>query len=165
MPPLALVLLLGGLILVSFQGALWYGQHHERAERLAASALLSTTLDTVTHQLALVGQQVQPITQVFQAILVKELTHFHTPTVDLLLAKLGPPFTLTEEEEVQLLEALKRREQDMGDQMTESEREAAHILPAVIKRVKREQDSASAMLTLFQTVSIPASLSREEKTP
>jgi hypothetical protein len=163
MSALTLWFLLGSLVLLGAQVTLWQKQRDERAERLAASALLSSTLDTVTHQMALVGQQVLPITVAYQQILVKELTHFHTPDCDRLLAKLGPPFTLTASEEIQLLKALKQREDDMGDEISESERDAAHILPIIIKRIKLEQGEDPTTFTFFQTVSFKAPLSGDEK--
>jgi len=81
---------------------------------------------------------VLPISAIYQAILVKELTHFHTPKMDALLEKLGPPNTLTDEEEQALYAALNERMIDQGDLITDSERGAAKILPEVIRRSRTE---------------------------
>jgi len=98
-----------------------------------------------------------------QRKLVQELTHFHTPTTDKLLAKLEP-FTLTNEEEVELLAAMKDREVDMDKEITDSERDAAHMLPYVIKRVKEEVQTPQADVPkVFQIVSTPAPPPEEEE--
>jgi hypothetical protein len=92
----------------------------------------------VEKQLALVKQSITPISAAFQAILIKELTHFHTPVMDALMVKVGPPYTLTDVEEKELIAALEVRMQEVGSLITESERDAAAMLPMVIKRVKAE---------------------------
>jgi len=89
-------------------------------------------------QLATLGAAVVPISTAFQAILIKELTHFHTPVMDALLVKLGPPYMLTPVEEVELVAALKERAVSMDGLIDEWEREAAEILPAVMRRARRE---------------------------
>jgi hypothetical protein len=105
---------------------------------------LVTRVDVLDKQLALMGQTVAPISTAFQSVLVKELTHFHTPVLDALLVKIGPPSTLTPDEEVEMAKLLKQRTVDMGDQITEQEREAAEILPLIIKRAKAEQAALDA---------------------
>ena len=87
---------------------------------------------------AVLSQSMLPLSAAFQAILVKELTHFHTPVMDALLQKLGPPYTISPAEEVQLRALLVERAAEMDGLLTESEREAAIMLPMVIKRVKTE---------------------------
>jgi hypothetical protein len=69
---------------------------------------------------------------------MKQLTHYHTPRLDLLLSKLGPPFMLTAEEEHELYNLLDIRTRDMGSEIDSSEREAAAMLPLVISRVRAE---------------------------
>ncbi len=86
-------------------------------------------------QLSLVSQAVVPISVAFQAILVKELTHFHTPEMDALMAKLGPPFVLTPSEGARLMVLLDERQRDMNDQISDRERDAALMLPMVMKRI------------------------------
>jgi len=87
---------------------------------------------------AVLAQAVVPISTAFQAILIKELTHFHTPRMDELLGKVGPPSILTPSEEQELADALRAREIEVDDRISDAERDAAHILPIIIKRAKAE---------------------------
>jgi len=89
-------------------------------------------------QLSTLKATVVPISSIYQAILVKELTHFHTPKMDDLLVKLGPPNILTDDEVDELAIALKERAEDMGSKISASERDAAIILPYVVKRANTE---------------------------
>jgi len=98
--------------------------HDELVARVTANEVLLATLTS----------SVQPIATAFQAVLIKELTHFHTPEMDSLMVKLGPPSAIIPEEMARLVVLLKEREIAVDDQITDSERDAAHILPAVIKR-------------------------------
>jgi hypothetical protein len=91
-------------------------------------------------QLSLLTQSVTPISAAFQAILIKQLTHFHTPELDALLTKIGPPVTLTQQEEKQLAKELESRAADLDDSISEDERGAAVMLPFLIKRVRRETE-------------------------
>lgn len=92
-------------------------------------------------QLGIVGAQVAPFNVAFQSMLVKQLTHFHTPENDRLLAKLGgvnvPP-TITDEEEAELHVALQAIVDDPT--IPADERDAAEMLPIQIRRVKREAE-------------------------
>lgn len=125
------------------------------AQARAEYLTLRETLDALTHRIDLMGQAALPIGVVLQRILVKELTHFHTPRIDALLAKLGPPFALTAKEEAELLAALDARQQDRGTEIPESEREAARILPAIINRVRRDLAATTLETVLqYQMVSI-----------
>lgn len=88
-----------------------------------------------------------PINAAFQALLIKQLTHMHTPVLDDLLVKLGTvdtPPTITDEEEVKLAILLKERTKDMGPEISAQERDAATILPTVIKMVRREAEAVAA---------------------
>ncbi len=89
-------------------------------------------------QHGLLSQTVLPLSTAFQAILVKELTHFHTPEMDALLAGLGPPYTLTHEQETRLAEMLLERIETLDGDISGSERDAALMLPYVMKRVRSE---------------------------
>lgn len=89
-------------------------------------------------QLSAVKQTVLPISAAFQAILIKELTHYHTPRMDELMKRLGPPVTLNEAEQKELAELLQQRTQDMDGRISDSERDAATMLPLVVKRVLAE---------------------------
>lgn len=99
-------------------------------------------LDRITElekQAALVSAAVIPISTAFQAILIKELTHFHTPEMDALLVKVGPPNMLTPQDRDRLSVMLVERTKDLGDLISPSERDAAAILPIVMKRAQIEQ--------------------------
>jgi hypothetical protein len=89
-------------------------------------------------QLSAVKQTVLPISAAFQAILIKELTHYHTPRMDELMKKLGPPVTLNEAEQAELAALLHARTVDMDGRISDSERDAATMLPLVVKRVVAE---------------------------
>jgi len=135
----------------------WYRLNTARTARdkiQSEYAALMLRVDTLDKQLALVGHDVVPLSAAMQALLIKELTHFHTPTMDALMAKLGPPSTLTDAEETELLLLLKEREIDMGDLISDSERDAAHILPAVIRRAKAEALALAETQPTLQTVAV-----------
>jgi len=122
----------------------------EEAEILAvANQKLMDRVVELEAQTRLLGQQVLPIWTASQAILIKELTHFHTPIMDKLLLKLGPPFILTESEEVQLNECLVERTKDMSAEISDSERNAAHLLPLLIPRARSESE---AMLNIRMVI-------------
>jgi hypothetical protein len=132
----------------------------EREKRLVA----------LESQLALVNAAVVPISTAFQAILIKELTHFHTPEMDALLVKIGPPNVLTEDERDRLAVMLIERTEDLGSEISSSERDAAHILPAVMKRAQAEQDTLQLasrlklkLLTIAEVIAIPHPQIREDE--
>jgi hypothetical protein len=115
--------------------------------------------------LAQVNAQVIPISTAFQAILIKELTHFHTPEMDALMVKIGPPNTLTPDEEKRLAALLVERTKDMGPEISDSERDAAAILPAVMKRSRIEQETIRTaeslklkLVTVVTTVGVPGGI-------
>lgn len=111
------------------------------ADRIATGhiKLLERVAD-LEGKLALVNQAVIPISTAFQAILIKELTHYHTPEMDGLMTKIGPPNLLTPAEELRLAILLEERTRDMDVQISDSERDAALILPAVMKRARAEAE-------------------------
>ena len=159
MPSYVVIIITIELIFGCIMFHLWWSL---RSARKSAGTLTATQeammkrVEIIDRQLAMVGQAVMPISTAFQAILVKELTHFHTPRMDALLEKLGPPFTLTEAEEEELLLALQEREQDMGDQITPSERDAAHIFPAVMRRARMEAQALGEMPMTLRMVTVAA---------
>lgn len=109
-----------------------------KAKALAdENAKLTARVTEVESKLRLVDQAVVPISEAFKAILIKELTHFHTPEMDKLMAK----DRLTPEEEARLAVLLKERSENMGDDIPQSERDAAAILPAVIRRAKAASEA------------------------
>ncbi len=105
-----------------------------------AHQLLLLRVTELEKQAAVQGQQILPLWTAAQAILVKELTHFHTPEMDALMIKLGPPFILDEDEERRLEQLVDERQQDMSVDIPESEREAAGILRYLMKRARREME-------------------------
>lgn len=114
----------------------------DEARRLASEhqVLMNRVRDLET-QLVSVTQTVLPLSTAFQAILVKELTHYHTPVMDKLMEKIGPPNTLTVEEQQHLITLLEERTRDLNGRISESERDAAVMLPLVMKRARAEQEA------------------------
>lgn len=103
----------------------------------AASATNDRILD-LERQLAAMQANVMPISAAFQAVLIKQLTHFHTPILDALLERAADG-VLTDEQEQQLADELKLRASEVDATIDNSEREAAVMLPMVMKRVRAEQ--------------------------
>lgn len=144
---------------IIFAAAISYYFALRKARNESASeddADLVKRISELEKQLAIVGTQIAPLNTVFQSMLVKQLTHAHTPYQDALMKKLGgegiPP-TITEEEEVALVEVLKQIAADPA--VPEAEREAAKILPTQMKRVKRDAQalaSGEARLVDIQVV-------------
>src|SRR4029077_854944 len=110
------------------------------AETIAIGhAKLLTEVAELKEKLSLVTAQVVPFSTAFQQILVAQLTHAHTPELDALMAKIGPPITLTEVEEARMYRLLTERQADMEAEISQEEREAALILPYVMRRARAEQ--------------------------
>lgn len=151
----ALFLLAAGA-LVSFMGAwFWFSRNAKMATgniQREDTDKLKARIAELEKQQAVLNQTVIPIATAFQSILIKELTHLHTPELDGLMEKMGPPWTLTEEEEARMIALLERRTRDMSDVIPDSEREAAEILPLLMKRVHRESVAAHVEV---QLVGIP----------
>lgn len=104
------------------------------AERLKNIARLRSKVEILTAAAI-------PIHEAYQAVLTTKLSHSHTPDMDKLLAKLGPPNTLTPEEITQLEIGLAARMQDYGDMIDEAERITAKILPDVVRLAEIEKDN------------------------
>lgn len=132
------------------------GRIDRETERKAAKLaeenkqLMDRVLD-MEKQLGMLNQAVLPISTAFQAILIKELTHFHTPEMDALMVKIGPPNTLSDDEMTRLEVLLEERTRDMATEIPESERDAAHMLPYVMKRAKMDLEAEKKL----QLVSVP----------
>ena len=82
-----------------------------------------------------------PLFTVMQEKLIKELTHFHTPEMDALLVKVGPPNVLTIEERERLATMLQERTKDLNGEISPNERDAATIFPIIMKRAAEEQST------------------------
>ena len=117
--------MLSWLALLGILSYSWWSNRHALALVRSEARLLTQTVATLSQQLGLIHQAVIPLNLAIQQVLVKELTHYHTPVLDALMAKLGPPLTLTSDEEDALLRLLAEREQDMGELITAEERDAA----------------------------------------
>jgi len=126
----------------------WYARNNTNKEvdRLAKEREeLAKRVTELESQLGAVKQAVTPISAAFQAILIKELTHFHTPEMDELMVKLGPPITLTEIEKSRLTELLLVRAKDLDGRISDLERDAAIMLPMVMKRVLNDVSHEQAV--------------------
>ncbi len=141
----SLVVLLSGAGLTFL--ATWYWTNQRKALELrvqvqaaqdAKNQQIFDRLVDLEKQSALLQQLVGPLSTAFQAALVKELTHFHTPEMDALMVKLGPPYVLNDDELGRLTVMLRERANSSDLDIPESEREAALMLPYVLKRAKRE---------------------------
>jgi H+/gluconate symporter-like permease len=124
----------------------------DEAEELRKRSV-SDRLQELEANMRMLGIAVQPITAAMAAVLVKSLTHFHTPETDALLAKVGPPNVLTAIEEAHLVELLANRTRDMGSEFSDSERNAAKLLPLIIERTRIEDREGQQ--TYLALVGIP----------
>jgi hypothetical protein len=145
--------------LLACAGTLWLTHRAAKAKEQARIHERLTDLET---KLALVNQQVIPINAAFQAVLVHQLTHYHTPELDALLQKIGPPNTMTEVEKNRFGILLKERTTDIGSEITPSERDAATMLPMVMKRAIIEaetltgaEDMKLKLVTVAAVVGLP----------
>ena len=144
-----------GAALVFVSTLYWTASKASKARGLAmaeASAALLLRVNSLESQLALVNQAVVPISTAFQAILIKELTHYHTPELDALLAKVGPPSALTPPEIDEMGRLLQARTHDMGPLISQQERGAASILPVVMTRATAEYTLVQAAEELKRTM-------------
>lgn len=130
-------------------------EHRELAEKV----------DALQAQLGLVNQVVTPINQAMQALLIRELTHYHTPELDALLAKLPPEGDLTPEEHLRIAVLLKERAEELNGTIPESEREAAIILPYIIKRVKAEAVALVESTPQLKIVAVPPEAGADPDVP
>jgi hypothetical protein len=132
----------------SFTAALYWAKRKATQDKaaitVAEDAALHLRVIELESKLGILTQTIQPITAAFQAVLIKQLTHYHTPKLDALLAKIGPPSVLTRADEVELAMELDKRTKDMGASINASERLAATMLPFVMSRVRHEGESPPA---------------------
>ena len=137
----AFLLLCCGSVLTLLSAWFWHWRDAAAkavVKRDASHEALDLRMHELERQLAVLSGSVMPISAAFQAVLVKELTHLHTPVTDALLAKIGPPSQLTPAEELALAQALLDRSHDMHESISALERDAAIMLPMVIKRTRAE---------------------------
>lgn len=134
----------------------WYTRHvrdAKVAEAIRDKEELQDRVTALEKQLLAFSSEVQPISEAFRAILIKQLTHFHTPVLDALMQKIGPPNTLTEPEMKLLCDELQKREKDMGPMIDDSERNAAKLLPLLVERMRIE--TADKPTDALQLVAVP----------
>lgn len=113
----------------------WVFFHQRRRRDLV---VLRTMQDQIA---AITIRQAMPINAAFQALLTKELTHAHTPELDALLARAGPPSNLSPGEWERMRQLLDERYQDTADeQIDDNERDAAFIYPIIVKRASQEYE-------------------------
>lgn len=101
---------------------------------VAGIVSMMTRLRALEAQLAAVGAQIAPVSAVYQAAIIKTLTHSETPIVDKLLVKVGRRgvlATITPAEKEELLVALETRADD--PEVGEYETCAAKALPYVMR--------------------------------
>lgn len=122
----------------------------EKTELLLRVVALEKQLEVLSHA-------VTPISTAFQAILINELTHLSCPETDALLEKIGPPNILTVAEKMLLFEMLEKRAMDIKF-VGQSERDAAVMLPYVMRRVEIEEMQLKTIIKQFRFVNIPIPL-------
>jgi hypothetical protein len=138
----------------------WFNRRASEADAVrivADNVLRDARIVELEKQLALVSAAVVPISTAFQTILIKELTHYHTPELDALLLKIGPPATLSLVEVRRMEQLLIEREKQLDGTVSESERDAARMLPLVMKRAIAERlaQETFGVGLVFQVVGLP----------
>jgi uncharacterized coiled-coil protein SlyX len=148
--------------LLSFASALYF---FRRTAQITADEKLQARIADLETKLALVHQSVAPLNAAMQAMLIRELTHYHTPEMDDLMRKLGPPSTITEAERARLAVLLEERTRDMGPLISDAERDAAVILPIVIKRARADEELLAGtesmklrLVTVAAVVGVPVAV-------
>jgi hypothetical protein len=158
-----------GSLLTFLTGWFWRSRNAavKRAEVLAEKhdAVLARLQELETKE-RITSQALTPIITAFQGILIKQLTHDEKPEMDLLMVKVGPPDVLTPGEYGRLMTLLHERTTDMGVEITPSERDAAVILPVVMRMANEEQKNFSHVkgstdLKLVTIVSIVGAVHKE----
>lgn len=141
---------------LSFLGAAYWFQRAKRAkdaETLAlAQLLVEKRLNDLERQSALLGQAVLPISTAFQQLLIKELTHPHTPELDHLLTLVGPPCQMTPAEQVRFTRLLAERAHDRT--ISALERDAAVMLPLVMRRATFDLEHLGELPLILKVVSV-----------
>ncbi len=151
------------LIFTAALGALtaWIGYRKKKVDDEAKE--LRARVADLELKLAGISQQVIPLSAAMTAIFIKELTHLHTPEMDALLVKYGPPSTLTEEDWERLKEMLRERAYAPDPEVPQYERDAAIMLPMMMKRALSARDQLNHLgLLTIATVRISDLLKTEE---
>jgi hypothetical protein len=125
--------------------AFWFWKNKKDSIEKATASVLAQAekqmQDRVTElemKLVALTTAVTPLSAAMQAVFIKELTHFHTPELDNLLSKVNDG-DLPDEDEPRLFRLLEERSRDLNGRISDSERDAAIMLPMMMKRVKAER--------------------------
>lgn len=133
------VALAGLSALLAFLSAAFWARRKatkDKAEAVKKTAdEMNDKVQELENQLRTLTATFTPISAAFQAVLIKQLTHFHTPELDALLVKVEKN-SLSNSEEKKLREGLLARAKDLNGRIDDSEREAALMLPLVMNRVR-----------------------------
>jgi hypothetical protein len=144
------ILTLAGIVfltalLVFLVAALWFWRNERDAETRAKAAVLADAekqvrgrITDLEMKLVALTNAVTPLSVAMQTVFIKELTHFHTPELDALLVKVDQGI-LPEEDEPRLCSLLEERSRDLNGRISDSERDAAVMLPMIMKRVKKDR--------------------------
>jgi hypothetical protein len=78
------------------------------------------------------------------------------------MTRIGPPSTLTPEEEVRMFELIEARTIDMHSEITDEERDAAAILPVIMKRATAEMTRLAKSTIHLKLISLTATVENTE---
>jgi len=144
---------------LAFLGTMFWRWRRRADLRIAANNVLlkalQDQLSAQQGQLLMLGTAVQPLTAAMASMLVKALTHYHSPETDALLAKVGPPNTLTMEEEKRLGKTMQERSVDMADVISPLERNAAQLLLLIVERNRLETGNSEELVPVLVGVPKP----------
>lgn len=80
-------------------------------------------------QLAVMSAEAKPVQAFMLQVAINKMTHFHTERMDELLSKVGPPSTLTADEEVELETLRQERMVEVHDVVDREEQILAEMFP------------------------------------
>ena len=115
-----------------------------------SNVLLRRRVSKLEREQAVMGQGILPMFTAVRGVLIKQLTHYHTPELDALMAKIPD---LTEAETARLFVMLAERTVVVDAQIGPEERDAARMLPMVMERARREAEADPKTLVRVQLIS------------
>ena len=121
----------------------------DRDKALAAHDKSVADIFALQKEIDILQHSIQPISGAFQAMLIEKLTHEHEIESDALLVKIGPPNVLTPTETLRLGVLLDIRIADQTGRISDNEKDAATILPVVMRMAELERK------TLIEAGKIP----------
>lgn len=127
----------------------------EKTRLADAEKIRDRRLTELERKQALLEATALPIAAAFLKMAIAKLTHFHTPRMDELLIKVGPPNILTDEELKELTILREERMVEVSDKVDESEKIIAKILPDLIaleklEAVKLKEDETTEVILVKQ---------------